>query len=91
MYFFLMIPRQGILSILIYAFVRRIENPVSIDNYMLYWTSLWIGIAAGIFSSIYGIGCAKRKIDQFARGYACSLQEKREDLKFNYSDKDMDI
>jgi len=63
---------------------EKSENPVSIDNYMLYWTSLWIGIAAGIFSSIYGIGRAKRKIDQFARVYACSLQEKQEIAKQNH-------
>ena len=72
------------LSILIYVFVRRIENPVSIDKYVLYWVSLWIGIAAGIFFSLYGIRRAKRKIDTLARVYPCSIPEKQEIAKQNH-------
>lgn len=72
------------LSILIYVFVRRIENPVSIDKYVLYWISLWIGIAAGIFISLYGIGRAKRKIDTLARVYSCSIPEKQKIARQNH-------
>lgn len=72
------------LSILIYTFVRRIENPVSIDKNLLYWISLWIGIAAGILISLYGIRRAKRKIDAFARIYPCDTSEKQEIAKQNH-------
>lgn len=72
------------LSVLIYAFVRRIENPVSIDKYVLYWISLWLGIAAGLFLSLYGIRRVKRKIDTLARGYFCSTPEKQEIAKKNH-------
>lgn len=72
------------LSILIYTFVRRIENPVSIDKNLLYWISLWIGIAAGILISLYGIRRAKRKIDAFARIYPCDTLEKQEIAKQNH-------
>lgn len=72
------------LSILIYTFVRRMENPVSIDKNLLYWISLWIGIAAGILISLYGIRRAKRKIDAFARSYPCDTSEKHEIAKQNH-------
>lgn len=72
------------LSILIYTFVRRMENPVSIDKNLLYWISLWIGIAAGILISLYGIRRAKRKIDAFARSYPGDTSEKQEIAKQNH-------
>lgn len=71
------------LSVLIYAFVRRIENPVSIDKDTLYWISFWIGITAGILIFLYGIRHAKRKIDTFARIYSCDTSEKQEIAKQN--------
>lgn len=49
-------------SVLIYVFVRRIERPVFINKEFLYWLSLGIGIALGIFLSWYGIKRARRKI-----------------------------
>ena len=72
------------ISVLIYAFVRRNENLVSIDSYSLYWISLWIGISAGILISIYGIRRARRKIDSLARVYSCSMPEKQEIAKQNH-------
>lgn len=49
-----------------------------------YWISLWIGIAAGILISLYGIRRAKRKIDAFARIYPCDASEKQEIAKQNH-------
>lgn len=71
-------------SILICVFVRRMENPVSIDKKLLYWISLWVGIAAGILISFYGIRRAKRKIDAFARIYSCDASEKQEIARQNH-------
>ena len=50
------------LSILIYVFVRRIENPVSIDKYVLYWVSLWMGSPQASFFLYMVLDAQKEKL-----------------------------
>ena len=64
------------LSILIYVFVRRIENPVSIDRYVYIGSHYGSGSPQAFFS-LYGIRRAKRKIDTLTGSIPAAYQKNR--------------
>lgn len=68
-------------SIIIYAIVRKIERPISLDKDVLYWGSLGIGIALGVLLSVYAFRRAQRRIDALVKVYSCNTEEKQEMAK----------
>ena len=49
------------ISLVIYAFVRKIEKPISFDANLLYWISVGIGVALGVLIAGHMLKRAKRK------------------------------
>lgn len=72
------------ISLVIYAFVRKIEKPISFDANLLYWISVGIGVALGVLIAGYMLKRAKRKIEKNVRIYPCGLEEKQEMAKQNH-------
>ena len=52
------------ISLVIYAFVGKIEKPISFDANLLYWISVRIGVALGVLIAGYMLKRAKRKIEK---------------------------
>lgn len=72
------------ISLVIYAFVRKIEKPISFDANLLYWISAGIGVALGVLIAGYMLKRAKRKIEKTVRLYLCELEEKQTMAKQNH-------
>ena len=72
------------ISLVIYAFVRKIEKPISFDANLLYWISVGIGVALGVLIAGYMLKRAKRKIEKNVRIYPCGLKEKQAMAKQNH-------
>lgn len=72
------------LSLVLYAFVRKIEKPISFDANLLYWISVGIGVALGVLIAGYMLKRAKRKIEKNVRIYPCGLEEKQAMAKQNH-------
>lgn len=72
------------ISLVIFAFVRKMEQPVSFDGNLLYWISAGTGAALGILSAGYMLERAKRKIERKVRPYSCGLEEKQKMAKQNH-------
>lgn len=72
------------ISFVIYAFVRKIEKPISFEPNLLYWISVGIGVALGILIAGYMLKRAKRKIEKNVRIYPCGIEEKQAMAKQNH-------
>ena len=72
------------ISLVIYAFVRKIEKPISFDANLLYWISVGIGVTLGVLIAGYMLKRAKRKIEKNVRIYPCGLKEKQAMAKQNH-------
>lgn len=72
------------ISLVLYAFVRKIEKPISFDANLLYWISVGIGVALGVLIAGYMLKRAKRKIEKNVRIYPCGLEEKQAMAKQNH-------
>lgn len=72
------------ISLVIYAFVRKIEKPISFDANLLYWISVGIGVTLGVLIAGYMLKRAKRKIEKNVRIYPCGLEEKQAMAKQNH-------
>ena len=82
-----MVVKKKVTIVLVIISIVAISTMIMFSIYKsseAYWISLWIGIAAGILISLYGIRRAKRKIDAFARIYPCDASEKQEIAKQNH-------
>lgn len=72
------------ISIVLYAFVRKIEKPILFDANLLYWISMGVGVVLGVLIAVYMIKRARRKIERNVRSYPCGLEEKQEMAKQNH-------
>lgn len=72
------------ISLVLYAFVRKIEKPISFDANLLYWLSMGVGAVLGVLIAVYMIKRARRKIERNVRSYPCGLEEKQEMAKQNH-------
>lgn len=72
------------ISLVIYAFVRKIEKPIFFDANLLYWISMGLGVVLGVLIAAYMLKRAERKFERNVRIYPCGLEEKQAMAKQNH-------